>query len=83
MFFKFDEKTLKDMIDNQRAREKAAKDAAPKYEYDGHALTFFNGVDGSVLIDSNPPLVKVVEGDKTAPCGDVEVLTPAGWVKKQ
>lgn len=87
MFFSsngFNEKTLRDIIENQRKREEALKQEQPKpgLEYDGHVLQIFQGLDGSTLIEATPPLIKEIEGDKSAPAGDVDVLTPSGWVRK-
>jgi hypothetical protein len=81
MFFHLDEKTLADIIANQSKREKQASEKQPTFEYDGHVLKFYGGRDGSVVVDATPPLIKVVEGDKNAPHGDVDKLTPHGWVK--
>jgi hypothetical protein len=58
MFFHINEKTLKDIIEQQKKREEAAANAEPVIEYDGHKLTFVDLPDGSVIMDSNPPLVK-------------------------
>lgn len=61
MFFKFDEKTLKDAIENQRRREAEAQANAEKFEYDGHKLKFFTAADGSLVVDADPPLVTEVK----------------------
>lgn len=62
MFFSVDEKTLKDIIENQKKREsQQAADAAASFEYDGHKLTFTDPPNGSVIIDSDPPLVTGVK----------------------
>lgn len=62
MFFRIDEKTLKDAIENQKKREEAAaKSAAATFEYDGHKLKFTDLPDGSVIVDADPPLVKEVK----------------------
>jgi hypothetical protein len=81
-FFHIDEKTLKDIIEQQRNRE-AKRETGQTYEYDGHKLKFMTGIDGSIIIDAEPPLTKVVEGDKNAPAENVETLTQMGWVKKE
>jgi hypothetical protein len=91
MFFQFNEKTLKDAIENQRKREKEEKphkpaQPAPDLEYEGHVLTIVRGADGSTLIDSNPPLTKVLKVepfDETNPPGEVDTFTPLGWVRKK
>lgn len=86
MFFNFNEKTLKDLIDaqNQRTQEAAEKAKAnPELEYDGHKIKILQGRDGSVIVDAEPSLIKEVEGDKNAPHGSVDVMTATGWVPKQ
>ena len=82
MFFRFDEKTLKDAIDNQKKREEAVK-AEESFEYDGHKLKFLKGRDGSVIIDAEPSLIKEVEGDKNVPCDPVDAYTGSGWAPRQ
>jgi hypothetical protein len=65
MFFQFDEKTLKDAIENQKRREAEAKANEPKFEYEGHKLKFFHAVDGELIVDADPPLVTEVK-EKTS-----------------
>jgi len=57
MFFHINEKTLKDIIENQKQREAEKVQAEPTIEYDGHKLKFIDLPDGSVIIDADPPLV--------------------------
>jgi hypothetical protein len=84
MFFHINEKTLKDVIENQKKRDEQAFGKSGTvnqgHEIDGHVLQFFQGVDGSVIIESTPPLIKEIEGDKNAQAEDVDKLTPSGWV---
>jgi hypothetical protein len=86
MFFHINEKTLKDVIENQKKRDEEAfgKSGTQKQgpEYDGHALRFLTGFDGSIIIDAEPSLVKEVEGDKNAPPEPVDTLTNLGWIRK-
>lgn len=83
MFFKLDEKTIADIIANQKKREQKAEETKPVYEYDGHVLKFYMGRDGSTVVDATPPLIREIEGDKNAPHSDVDILTPGGWAKKK
>lgn len=79
-FFHINEKTLKDIIENQKKRDKEAFEKSG--QYDDHKLTFLQSFDGKAIIDSDPPLIKEVEHNPEAPTGEVDVLTPHGWARK-
>ena len=79
-FFHINEKTLKDIIENQQKRDKEAFEKSG--EYDGHKLTFMQGFDGKLIVDANPPLIKEVEHNPEAQAVEVEVLTARGWARK-
>lgn len=82
MFFKIDEKTIAEMIKNQQEREaKRDKDIS----YKGHKLKFAMSSDGHETILPDPPLVTMRKTIDTDPeeVGTIEVLTPAGWVKRE
>jgi hypothetical protein len=67
-FSSLDEKTLADIIANQRKREEKAKTGKaekPGLMYDGHRLTF-RDLPGGTVIDSDPPLVTDVKGENSS-----------------
>lgn len=82
-FFHIDEKTLADMIKNQRAREEATKkEAEATLDYDGHKITFVQSVDGHTVILSEPPLIveiKAGDNSESGPTGSLDVFAQSGW----
>jgi hypothetical protein len=80
-FFRFDEKTIADLIKNQKAREEAKKQEEA-LDYDGHKLTFTQAVDGNIVILSDPPLIVEVKEEvssESEPTGSLDTYTPSGW----
>lgn len=85
MFFKFDEKTVADMVRNQQKREEERRKAEESViDYKGHKLQFAVSVDGNAVILSDPPLIteKADQGQTDEPIGPVDVFVSGTWKRK-
>lgn len=85
MFFQFNESAVREAMKKQK-EQKAAEPKKHDAEYDGHKLTFLPCADGATAIESDPPLVKPVNGPESNEphAGDVDFWSPQfGWVKRE